>query len=131
LASCSVNFERFTVGRLSYIPGIVKLQESPGIAGGLLRRIYSDQKDRIISVIKAAISSEISRLEIGLEKTNRRIENFENEYSISSDVFLQNYAAEDLKNDDEGYIRWAGELKLRERMMEDLNNPRDIEYVAS
>jgi len=93
--------------------------------------IYSDQKDRIISVIKAAISSEISRLEIGLEKTNRRIENFENEYSISSDVFLQNYAAEDLKNGDEGYIRWAGELKLRERIMEDLNNLRDIEYVAS
>jgi len=52
-------------------------------------------------------------------------------YISSSDVFLQNYAAEDLKNDDEGYIRWAGELKLRERIMEDLNNLRDIEYVAS
>jgi len=37
LASCAVNFERFTVGRLSYIPGIVKLWESPGRAGGLLR----------------------------------------------------------------------------------------------
>ncbi|MGA2404339.1 MAG: hypothetical protein ABSG91_21995, partial [Syntrophobacteraceae bacterium] len=30
-----VNFERFTRGRLSYIPGIVKLWESPGRAGGL------------------------------------------------------------------------------------------------
>jgi len=39
-ASRTVNFERFTVGRLSYIPGIVKLWESPGIAGGLLRGIY-------------------------------------------------------------------------------------------
>ena len=40
LASCAVNFERFTARRLSHIPGIVKLQESPGKAGGLLRGIY-------------------------------------------------------------------------------------------
>jgi hypothetical protein len=31
-----VNFERFTPEGLSYIPGIVKLWESPGTAGGLL-----------------------------------------------------------------------------------------------
>ena len=37
-ASYAVNFERFTAGRLPCIPGIVKLWESPGIAGGLLRR---------------------------------------------------------------------------------------------
>jgi hypothetical protein len=39
IASRPVNFERFTAGRLSFIPGIVKLYESPGRAGGLLRRI--------------------------------------------------------------------------------------------
>jgi hypothetical protein len=35
-ASLSVNFERFTPEGLSYIPGIAKLWESPGTAGGLL-----------------------------------------------------------------------------------------------
>jgi hypothetical protein len=40
IASRPVNFERFTAGRLSFIPGIVKLYESPGRAGGLLRIIY-------------------------------------------------------------------------------------------
>src|SRR5450756_2296433 len=39
-ASPPVNYERFTAGRLSYIPGIVKPCESPGRAGGLLRRNY-------------------------------------------------------------------------------------------
>jgi hypothetical protein len=38
--SYAVNFERFTTGRLSYIPEIVKLRESPGKAGGLPRKIY-------------------------------------------------------------------------------------------
>ena len=39
LTSWAVNSERFTARRLSYILGIVKLHESSGRAGGLLRRI--------------------------------------------------------------------------------------------
>ena len=33
-ASFAENFERFTVGRLSFYPGTVKLFRSPGKAGG-------------------------------------------------------------------------------------------------
>ena len=94
-------------------------------------QIYSDEKDRVVSVIQTAISSEIRRLELGLEKTNRQIEKFEREYHISSDYFLRNYTAEDLKTSDEGYIQWAGEMKVRERILEDLNHLKDIEYAAS
>jgi len=36
--------ERFTGWRLSYFPGIVKLWESPGRAGGLPKRNYLAQK---------------------------------------------------------------------------------------
>ena len=93
--------------------------------------IQSEARERVAAVIKTAISSEIKRMEIGLEKTNRHIEKFEREYNISSDHFLRNYAAEDMKNADEGYVQWAGELKIRERIMEDLNHLKDIEYAAS
>ncbi len=94
-------------------------------------QICSDEKDRVVSVIQTAISSEIRRLELGLEKTNRQIEKFEREYHISSDHFLRNYNAEDLKTGDEGYIQWAGEMKVRERILEDLNHLKDIEYASS
>ncbi|MBU0651395.1 MAG: hypothetical protein KKG96_00750 [Proteobacteria bacterium] len=94
-------------------------------------QICSDEKDRVVSVIQTAISSEIRRLELGLEKTNRQIEKFEREYHISSDHFLRNYTAEDLKTGDEGYIQWAGEMKVRERILEDLNHLKGIEYAAS
>ena len=40
-ASLSVNFERFTLEGLSYQPEIVKLCESPGLAGALPRINYS------------------------------------------------------------------------------------------
>ena len=39
-ASHPVNFKRFTAGRLSYIPEIVKLYATPGCAVGLSARIY-------------------------------------------------------------------------------------------
>jgi hypothetical protein len=94
-------------------------------------QIYSDERDRVVGVIHAAISAEIRRLELGLEKTNRQIDNFEKQYHISSDHFLRNYAAEDLKTGDWGYIQWAGELKLRERISEDLNRLTDIDYASS
>jgi hypothetical protein len=94
-------------------------------------QIDSDKKDRVFSVIKSAISSEIKRLELGLDKTNRQIARFEKEHNISSDHFIKNYAAEDMKNGDEGYIQWAGELKIKERILDDLNNLKDIEYAAS
>ena len=93
-------------------------------------QIDSDKKNHVVIIIKSAISSEIKRLELGLDKTNRRIERFEEEYNISSDHFLRNYAAEDMKSGEEGYIQWAGELKIKERILDDLNHLRDIEYAA-
>ena len=80
-------------------------------------QIESDKRDRVVVIIQAAISSEIKRLELGLAKTTRRIERFEKEYNISSDHFLRAFWAEDMKNGDEEYIQWAGELQIKERIV--------------
>jgi hypothetical protein len=45
-------------------------------------QIYSDEKDRVVSVIQTAIASEIRRLELGLEKTNRQIESGKRDCSV-------------------------------------------------
>ncbi len=50
---------------------------------------------------------------------------------IPSEVFLREFTAEDLKGGDDEYIRWAGELKIRERILEDLKRLKDIEYVSN
>lgn len=94
-------------------------------------QIDSDKREHVVVMIQAAISSEIKRLELGLAKTNRQIVRFEKEYNISSDHFLRNYSAEDMKNGNMEYIQWAGELQIRERIFEDLKNLMDIEYAAS
>jgi hypothetical protein len=64
--------------------------------------IQSEAQDKVAAVIMTAISLEIKRMEIGLEKTNRQIKKFEMEYNTSSDNFLRNYTAENMKNTDEG-----------------------------
>jgi len=93
-------------------------------------RIISDKED-ISNIIRSAISAEIKRMKIGLNKTNREIKNFEDKYKISSATFLKQYTAEDLKGGDEEYIRWAGELKILEGIQEDLEKLRNIEDVSN
>ena len=92
-------------------------------------KIISDKKD-VTDTIKSAISSEIKRLEIGLNRTNREIKKLEDEYRVPSEAFLKEFTAEDLKGGDEEYIRWTGELKMRDRILDELKKLKDIEYVA-
>ncbi len=93
-------------------------------------KIIAD-KDDISDIVKSAISAAIKRLEIGLNKTEKEIKGFEDEYKISSEIFLTRFTAEDLKGGDDEYIRWAGELKIRERILWDLQKLKDIEYVSN
>lgn len=82
-------------------------------------------------VVKSAISAEIKRLEIGLNRTNREIKEFEGEYEVSSEIFLKEFTTEDLKGGDDEYITWVGELKIRDRILDELKKLKYIEYVNS
>ena len=92
--------------------------------------IKSDQKD-VSSLVKSAIFAEIKRMEIGLNRTEHEIKKYEKKYQVDSDVFLKDFAAEDLQEGDNEYIKWAGEIKLKERILDDLSKLKDIEYVST
>lgn len=93
-------------------------------------KIQSEANDSAVEIIRSAISSEIKRLEMGLRKTEKQISRFEREYQITSDIFLKDFSAENMKNGDREYIEWTGELKIRDRIAEDLKRLREIEYVT-
>lgn len=92
--------------------------------------IKSDSDNEAIDIIKTAIDAEIKRLEMGLQKTERQISKFEDEYKISSEIFLKQFSAEDMKNGDAEYVAWAGELKIKERIIKNINRLKEIQYVA-
>lgn len=93
-------------------------------------KIQSEANDSAVEIIKSAIAAETKRLEIGLQKTHRRIKQFEETYKILSEEFLADFAAEDMKSKDIEYVEWAGELKIRDRITADLKRLMEIEYVA-
>ncbi|NLE25985.1 MAG: hypothetical protein GX625_11720 [Clostridiaceae bacterium] len=93
-------------------------------------QIQSDSKDKAVDMVRSAISAEIKRLELGLDNTNQNINEFEKKYNIPSSLFLEKYSAEDMENQDNEYVEWAGELRIKDRILSDLNQLKDIEYVA-
>ena len=94
-------------------------------------RVESDVPENALDVIKSALAAEVKRLEFGLKKTDRQIKRYEKRYGVSSAIFQKDLAAEDMKEGDEEYIRWAGELKLKERIEADLKHLKEIEFVAA
>ncbi len=93
-------------------------------------QIESESKENVVDIIKHAISAEVKRLEIGLERTNRQIREFEEKYRASSEDFLRDFTAEEMEHGDAEYVEWAGELKIRDRILRDLRQLKEIEYVA-
>ena len=51
-------------------------------------------------------------------------------YKISSDTFLKEHAAENLNGGDDEFISWMGEIKIRGKIIEELNKLTKIEYVT-
>jgi len=94
--------------------------------------IKSDAPDLEIvqNLVRAAIDAEIKNLQRSLDKTNKFLKEFETKYQISSDIFLSDWTAKDLKGGDEEYVSWAGEAKIKKRLTNSLQKLQAIEYVT-
>jgi len=94
--------------------------------------IKSDAPDLEIvqNLVRAAIDSEIKNLKRSIGRTNKLLQEFETKYQISSDLFLSNWTAEDLEGRDDEYVSWAGEIKIKQRLVNALQKLEEIEYVT-
>ncbi|MFM8295065.1 MAG: hypothetical protein ACKN9E_11025 [Microcystaceae cyanobacterium] len=82
-------------------------------------QIKSDSPDiqSIQNLIKTAIESEIKNLQRSLIKTNQTLLKFEEKYQISSEFFIDHWTAEDLEGGDDEYVTWAGEIKIKQQLI--------------
>jgi hypothetical protein len=76
--------------------------------------------------ILQAIESYKARLRASIERTRRRLAQFEQRYGVDTTHFLQEMAAEDLEGGDLEYVEWAGEAKLLEGLEAELT---ELEYA--
>jgi hypothetical protein len=82
-------------------------------------------------VLKEALELEASRIGYSLNLARNRLKKFERKYNISSEKFVNEWSAEDLKGGDLEYVEWAGEYRLALRLSERLAAIESIEYAAS
>jgi hypothetical protein len=81
------------------------------------------------AVLFEAVQAEKNRIGYALQLGKKRMGIFEKKYNVSSEVFLRDWAAENLEGKDIEYIEWAGEAKLHYRLRERLAVLKGIEYV--
>jgi len=65
------------------------------------------------------------RLRAGIERTKRRLAEFEVRYGADTARFLHEMTAEDLAGGDLEYVEWAGEAKLLEGLEAELRELED------
>jgi hypothetical protein len=65
------------------------------------------------------------RLRAGIERTKRRLAEFETRYGVDTTRFLREMTAEDLAGGDLEYVEWAGEAKLLEGLETELRELED------
>ena len=95
-------------------------------------QIKSDSSDIEIvqNLVRSAIESEIKNLKRSLEKTNKLLMEFEAKYQVSSEFFFANWTTENLAGGDEEYVTWAGEIKIKKKLTNSLQQLEAIEYVT-
>jgi len=75
-----------------------------------------------------AIESYKVRLKAGIERSRRRLAEFEQRYETDTEDFLRRMAAEDLRGGDLEYVEWAGEADLLRGLTRELAELEDAHY---
>ena len=75
-----------------------------------------------------AIESYKARLRASIERTKRRLADFEQRYGVDTDHFLREMTAEDLEGGDLEYVEWAGEAKLLQGLEAELAELEHARY---
>ncbi|MCL1471146.1 hypothetical protein [Argonema antarcticum] len=91
----------------------------------------SPYMERATEMIKNAIGKKIALLEHSRQHTRKNLEKFENKYNITSEKFIDEWAAEDLEGKDMEYVEWAGEYHCLISIDEDLKVLNSLEYVVT
>ena len=93
--------------------------------------LKTTKPDKAAEILIDALETEGSRLKYSLRLAKNRLRRFEKKYNVSSEKFIREWSAENLKGEDMEYVEWAGEYKLSLRLNERLVALKSIEHVAS
>ncbi len=88
------------------------------------------QAIEILPLVRSAVESQITKLELAVKLADKRLRPFEQKYGVASDYFISEMSAEDLDGGDDEYVHWAGEYRLRQSLLQKLSTLRGIHFRA-
>jgi len=91
----------------------------------------TDVPDKAIQIVKEALATETSRIRHSLGLAKKKLKRFEKKYKISSEQFIDQWTAEDLKGKDMEYAEWAGEYRLFSRLNDRFHVLKSIKNVTA
>jgi len=90
--------------------------------------LLSPHERPIKPLVQSALENELRLLRAGIERTERRLKEFESRYGMSSSEFLRRYEEDELEETLE-LIEWVGELRLLERLREQAETVQEIRFA--
>ena len=81
--------------------------------------------------IVRAIDQYKAQLRTNIERTQRKLAKFEQQYKVTTSHFMSHMVAEDLSGGDWEYVEWAGEAKLLTGLQAELEALEDASYQLS
>ena len=79
--------------------------------------LVSPSQRPIQPLVEGALQNELRLLETGIRRSERRLQEFEAHYGLSTTDFIQRYENDALAETLE-FAEWIGEYRLRERLLE-------------
>ncbi len=89
------------------------------------------KSEKAIEVLHDALETEALRLTYSLNLAKKRLKKFEKKYTLSSEKFIRECYAEDLKGKDMEYVEWAGEYHFFKSLDERLRILKSIRHGTS
>lgn len=84
-----------------------------------------------VQSLLSAVEMYKANLRASIKRTQQHLYEFEQKYQVTTAYFLTEMAAEDLDEDDMGYVEWAGEAKLLEGLEAELESLENVHYQFS
>ncbi len=93
--------------------------------------LQTNNPEKASVLLKEAIELEKKRTKYGLELTRNRLKKFKLKYKVSSERFIHEWCAEDLKGGDLEYVEWAGEYRVELNLRDRLDTLKSLKHVSS
>ena len=90
--------------------------------------LISSRNYPLQSLVEGALENELRILEVGIRRTRKNIEAFEEKYAMTSDKFVQRFENDELEETME-LIEWIGECRLLQRLQEKADTLREIQFA--